>query len=88
MAASVYARVFGKAVELAGGAKALSERLGVSTRELNRWLQDKAEPPLPVFLKAVDLLISETPAPPGGDDASDASAPRDCAPASYSSERY
>ena len=80
MAASVYSRTLQKAAELFGGRKALCRHLNVPQADLQRWIDDKAVPPIGVFLRAVDLLIEETPAPPGHDDGDGGQtpSPRDC----------
>lgn len=89
-AASVYSRTLQKAAELIGGRKPLCRHLNVPQVELQRWIDDKATPPIGVFLKAVDLLIEETPAPPGSDAGDDGQtpSPRDCAAGDSSTSRY
>ena len=91
MASSVYSRTLQKAAELIGGYSKLSRHLRVPVAELQRWIEDRAAPPTAVFLRAVDLILDETP-PPSGADMPDPSAPRDCsagestaAPSEYSS---
>ena len=90
MAASVYSRTLQKAAELVGGRKKLCRHLNVPQAELQRWIEDKATPPIGLFLRAVDLLIQETPAPPGHDAGDDGQppSPRDCAPDDSSTSRY
>ena len=90
MAASVYSRTFQKAAELAGGRAKLCRALRVPSAELDRWIADEAVPPIGVFLRAVDLVIAETPAP-GGDSSSDpgeAPAPQECSGFSDAATRY
>jgi hypothetical protein len=60
---SVYARTLQKAAELIGGRQKLARHLRVPAAELEKWLSDGATPPISTFLKAVDLVIDETPAP-------------------------
>ena len=92
MASSVYSRTLQKAAELIGGYAKLSRHLRVPVAELQRWIEDRAVPPMGVFLRAVDLILEETP-PPSGADTPDPAAPRDCsagagsiaAPGDYSS---
>lgn len=75
----VYARTFQKAAELAGGARKLANELHVPVADLEKWLAGEAQPPLTVFLKAIDYVLDET-APPGGlSEPSEPGAPRDCA---------
>ena len=89
-AASVYSRTLQKAAELIGGRKKLCRHLNVPQAELQRWIDDAAKPPMGVFLRAVDLLIDETPAPPGHDAGDDGQtpSPRDCAAGDSSTSRY
>ena len=79
MAASVYSRTLQKAVELAGSRANLCKVLRVPAADLDSWIADKAVPPTGIFLRAVDFIIDETPAPAGSDEG-DAPSPRDCAP--------
>ena len=61
----VYAKTFQKAAELAGGPRKLAHELHVPLAELDRWLAGEAQPPLAIFLQAIDYVLDET-APPGG----------------------
>jgi hypothetical protein len=79
MATKVYSRTFLKAAELLGGPKKLARELRVPQADLEKWIAGTATPPLPVFLKAIDLVLDET-APPGGlSEPGDPESPRDCA---------
>ena len=60
---SVYVRTLQKAAELIGGRQKLARHLRVPGAELERWLAGEVTPPISTFLKAVDLVIDETPAP-------------------------
>ena len=86
MAASVYSRTLQKAAELIGGQARLGRHLRVPAAELQNWIDDKAVPPMGIFLRAVDLIIEETlpPADSGGSD-DEPPAPRDCSSAGDSS---
>lgn len=53
---TVHTRVLHRACQLVGGVEALAARLRVPVPTLFRWLDGEAEPPTPVFLKAVDLV--------------------------------
>jgi hypothetical protein len=53
---TVYTRVLHRACQVVGGVEALAVRLRVPVPTLYRWLDGEAEPPTPVFLKAVDLV--------------------------------
>lgn len=66
MAVNVYTRVLVKAAELLGGRRQLARRLQAPSAELERWIAGDAVPPMATFLKAVDVILDETPAP-GGD---------------------
>jgi hypothetical protein len=82
MAATVYSRTLQKAIELIGGRAELCRYLQVPAAELQKWLEDKTMPPMGVFLRAVDFIISETAAPPSASsDPADPPAPRDSAAA-------
>ena len=78
MATSVYSRTLQKAAEAAGGHKKLARLLRVPLFDLEKWIADKDEPPMSIFLKAVDLVLDESHSP-GGSEPGDPPAPRDCA---------
>jgi transcriptional regulator with XRE-family HTH domain len=79
VADSVEIRALRKAVELAGGRKALAARLGLKVRELERWFSGKAAVPRETLLRIVDVLLDELASPAEGDDG-DPPAPRFSAP--------
>jgi hypothetical protein len=54
---TVYTRVLHRACQVVGGVEALAARLRVPTTSLYRWLEGESEPPVAVFLKAVDLVL-------------------------------
>ncbi|MGE5640090.1 MAG: hypothetical protein ACM30H_08345 [Clostridia bacterium] len=87
MAESVYSRTLRKAAELIGGNAKLCRHLRVPAEELQKWLEDRAAPPIGVFLRAVDLILEET-APSGGSEPAEPASPRDCSPAEGSVSRY
>jgi len=78
MPTSVYSRTLQKAAETAGGQKKLARLLRVPLAELEKWIADKDEPPMAVFLKAVDLVLDETTSSAAGSDPDEPPAPRDC----------
>jgi hypothetical protein len=80
VASSVYSRTLQKAAELIGGPKKLCRHLRVPMADLQGWIEDKAVPPLAIFLRAVDLVIEETP-PPADSGPGDPPAPREGSPA-------
>jgi hypothetical protein len=60
---TVYTRVLHRACQIAGGVEKLAAWLRVPLATLHRWLDGESEPPTPIFLKAVDIVM-----PPWGDD--------------------
>ena len=80
MAASVYSRTLQKASELIGGHARLCRHLRVPTPDLEKWLADKAVPPIGIFLRAVDLILAETSVPPSDTGPDEPAGPRDCSP--------
>lgn len=54
---SVYTRVLHRACQIVGGVEPLAARLRVPVPTLFRWLDGEADPPMPVFLKAVDIVM-------------------------------
>lgn len=84
MAPSVYSRALRKAAELVGGQAKLCRHLRVPAADLQSWIDDKSVPPRGIFLRAVDVIIEETP-PPADSGGGEPPAPRDCAAAGDSS---
>lgn len=78
MVAKVYSRTFLKAAELCGGQKKLARYLRVPLTDLEKWIAGGDAPPINVFLKAIDLVLDETPSPAAGSEPDDPP-PRDCA---------
>ena len=85
MAASIYSRTLQKAAELIGGQAKLGRHLRAPAAELQKWIDDKAVPPMGIFLRAVDLIIDETPPPVDSGGSDEPPAPRDCSSAGDSS---
>ena len=54
---TVYARTLHRACEVLGGIEALSRHLDVPIPALTRWIGGVEDPPLNVFLKAVDVVL-------------------------------
>ena len=54
---TVYTRVLHRACQIAGGVEKLAARLRVPVATLYRWLDGEVEPPAPIFLKAVDIVM-------------------------------
>ena len=53
----MYTRVLHRACQMVGGVEKLAARLRVPVPTLFRWLDGEGEPPTPVFLKAVDIVM-------------------------------
>lgn len=54
---TVFTRVLHRACQIAGGVDRLAARLRVPVASLLRWLDGDGEPPTPIFLKAVDMVM-------------------------------
>lgn len=54
---TVYARTLHRACEVLGGVDALARHLGVAPAALTRWIGGIEEPPLAMFLAAVDVVL-------------------------------
>ena len=54
---TVYSRTLHRACELLGSLEALSRQLRVSPEKLARWIEGTEDPPLKVFLAAVDIVL-------------------------------
>ena len=73
---SVYAKTLARAVLIAGGVDALANELGVAPHALASWLRLERDPPMDVFLRAVDIVVEDAVRPdapkqrPGHSDAS------------------
>jgi len=55
--ATVYSRTLRRACEILGGIRALATHLRVDPGDLARWIDARGEPPLEVFLAAVDVVL-------------------------------
>ena len=53
---TVYARTLVRAAELVGGQQELARQLGVFPSHLVAWIAGTSNPPVEVFLKAVDIV--------------------------------
>lgn len=58
MVASIQARVFECAADIVGGPHQLCDRLDVSSSDLSRWLSNQQTSPLPVFFRALDIVLA------------------------------
>jgi len=65
---NVYTKTLVRAAQIVGGETELALRLKVTPSHLHLWLRGLADPPLHVFLLAVDIVVeydqSATPTPP------------------------
>ena len=57
---SVYARALSRAADILGGKDLLRAALHVPLHSLEEWLEGRSEPPMDIFLKAVDILSAPT----------------------------
>ena len=55
--ASAYARAMHRACLILGGVQYLAKHLKVSGEDLRRWMAGEEEPPEPVFLAAVEIIL-------------------------------
>jgi hypothetical protein len=65
---TIESRALRRAVELAGSRESLAERVDVKVEELEKWLAGTRRPPREVFLRIVDLILDELPAPASSSD--------------------
>jgi hypothetical protein len=79
MAASVQMRALQKAVEITGGRRALTARLGVKAADIEKWMSGKAEVPRDVFVRVVELIIDELTPDADASEAGEPPAPRSSA---------
>jgi hypothetical protein len=79
MDTKVMSRTLQKAAELVGGQKALARRLRVPLAELQKWIAGSGQPPMAIFLRAVDLVLDETPYPPAASEPAEPPSANDCA---------
>ena len=70
-----------------GSRTKLCRYLHVPANDLEQWIADERTPPLGVFLRAVDLVVEETP-PLAGSEPGDPPAPREGASSGNSSSRF
>lgn len=54
---TIYTRVLHRACQMVGGVEMLAARLRVPAPTLYRWLDGESDPPTPIFLKAVDIVM-------------------------------
>ena len=59
--ATVYTESLCRAANAVGGADVLAQRLQVTIKKLRRWMRGDEDPPMDVFLRAVDLLEKHHP---------------------------
>jgi hypothetical protein len=55
--ASVFARTLHRACLIVGGIEQLAQQLDVSHRDLRAWVRGEQNPPEPIFLAAVEIVL-------------------------------
>jgi DNA-binding transcriptional regulator YdaS (Cro superfamily) len=55
--ATVYSRTLQRACEILGGVEPLAQHLRVSPTQLAHWIDGRGQPPMEVFLAAVDIVL-------------------------------
>ena len=55
--ATVYSRTLQRACEVLGGIQPLARHLGAAPADLARWIDARGQPPLDIFLAAVDVVL-------------------------------
>jgi hypothetical protein len=60
---TVEGRALRRAVELAGSRENLAKRIGARIEELDKWLAGTGRPPREIFLRVVDVILDDSPAP-------------------------
>jgi len=55
--ATVYSRTLQRASEVLGGVEPLARHLRVSPTQLAHWIDARGQPPMDVFLAAVDVVL-------------------------------
>jgi hypothetical protein len=58
VSSSIQSRVFECAADILGGQSELRDRLRISPSDLARWLTNQETSPLPIFFRAVDILLA------------------------------
>jgi hypothetical protein len=61
-------RALRKAAELLGTRNNLAERLGITVEDVEKWISGTRRPPREVFLRVVDIILDEMPAPADSSD--------------------
>jgi hypothetical protein len=59
-AMSVYVQTLRRAAQIVGDEETLAQALGVTRADLLIWLAGKAQPPMDVFLRAVDIVVKDS----------------------------
>lgn len=55
-----------RAIQVCGGIDVLSDALNVSPADIEKWVSGEKEPPMPVFIQTVGLLLEATSRRPPG----------------------
>jgi hypothetical protein len=59
----VHVRTLARATLIAGGVDVLALQLGVEPAALGMWLRGEKQPPVEVFLRAVDIVVADSTRP-------------------------
>jgi DNA-binding transcriptional regulator YdaS (Cro superfamily) len=57
---TVYVQTLRRAAQIVGDDAALARALGVTPADLQLWLAGRAQPPMDVFLLAVDIVVRDS----------------------------
>ena len=52
-------RLFARAIDIAGGPRALCAQLGIEEHSLRLWMAERARAPERIFLAVVDLVLAD-----------------------------
>jgi hypothetical protein len=63
---NVYVKTLVRAAQIVGGEAELALRLKVTPSHLHLWIRGLSDPPLDVFLRAVDIVVEHDQAKPPG----------------------
>lgn len=56
---TIHSKAINRAINILGGMPQLQRVLQVPTHDLIRWMNGVEEPPLPVFLRIVDVILEK-----------------------------
>jgi DNA-binding transcriptional regulator YdaS (Cro superfamily) len=59
----IHAKTLARATRIVGGVDVLALQLGVEPATLGVWLRGEKQPPVEVFLRAVDIVVADSTRP-------------------------